>query len=151
MLFIIICLSIHFLFVSFSDLNSAHAQNEYANCVFYFSESPCPVRHVNKSGNLNLIFAFLCFFILWNDCYCVSIECDTVSSISDDIHNKRILSFSITFLGKSFKFIKNFLSQINLLHLSLVSNIENYIVILIIQEKSSVFLGFLLGLIDFFK
>ena len=124
MLFIQICLRKYLLFVSFVDLNSAHAQNKDTECVFNFSESSCPVRKVNKSNNFLLIFTLDCVFVLCNDCYCISIKCDTMSRISYNVDNKRILAYSVTFRHQSFKLFKNFGSKIDLFHLCLISEID---------------------------
>jgi hypothetical protein len=124
-LFIIICHCIDFLFFSVFDLNSAHTQNKDGKCVFNFCKPSCPVRDINKSDNFLMTYALFSLFIFWNDCYCISIKCYTMTRICNNVDNERILAYTVTFRYKPFKLFNYLRSKINLLHLCLVSDIDD--------------------------
>lgn len=104
-------------------------------------------RKINKTWYFSLS---LISSIFRNNCNLITVKSYSVTWISDDIDCVRIFADSSTSTNHLFNLIKNFLSQIYLIYLWIISNSPDSVIAKFFFEKVFIFLYIIVRLINTF-
>lgn len=105
--------------------------------LLWLREFSCKSGKINEAGYF--LFILICA-IFRNYCNLITVKSDSKAWISNYINCVRIFANSSTTTYHLFNLIKNFLFQISLIHLWLISNRPDSVITKIIFEKFFIFL-----------
>ena len=115
--------------------NSAHAHYKDVDCIFEAGHPSCQSRKINETSICLSCLLVIPATIFRYHCNRIPVASKTIAWKGDDIDRIRIFSYSSTLFLHALNSLKNFISQIYLIHCMRICNWVHFVILKVFLEK----------------